>query len=129
MNKFIVKHSLLFALILTACGPVVTPLASTGTPVPSALFSATPTQRVVSPIPATDTAVPPTPTVTPTQRPLTLGPDVIHARANPQGTGAYDFPAIRTLPEALWQKRFDGNNLLSTPFLAQGVLYVGVQRK
>lgn len=61
----------------------------------------------------------PTPTTTPGP-----DPDIVLFRANPQRTGLYSFPAIRTQPQVKWQTKVS-NTWLMPPLLADGILYTG----
>lgn len=56
----------------------------------------------------------------------TPAPDqnIILFRANPQRTGVYTFPGIRTQPEVKWQTKVS-NTWLMPALLADGILYAG----
>jgi outer membrane protein assembly factor BamB len=72
---------------------------------------------------AAQTTAAPEVTSTPTKIP-TLQSDIILFRANPQRTGVYSFPAIRTQPQVQWQAKIS-NTWLMPPLLAEGILYTG----
>jgi eukaryotic-like serine/threonine-protein kinase len=59
----------------------------------------------------------PSPTAAPDQ-------NIILFRANPQRTGVYSFPAIRTQPDVKWQTKVS-DTWLMPPLLADGILYTG----
>jgi eukaryotic-like serine/threonine-protein kinase len=65
----------------------------------------------------------PLPTITSSPIPM---PDqyIVLFRANPQRTGVYSFPAMRTQPEVKWQTKVS-NTWLMPPLLADGILYTG----
>jgi eukaryotic-like serine/threonine-protein kinase len=63
--------------------------------------------------------------IIPTSSPApTPDPNIILFRANPQRTGVYSFPAIRTQPDVKWQTKVSGTWLMP-PLLADGILYTG----
>lgn len=63
----------------------------------------------------------------PTAQSIALGSNVTHYQANPQRTGAYDYTAIRSMPEIKWEKRMTFSSSLGSPLYADGVLYVSSQ--
>jgi outer membrane protein assembly factor BamB len=69
----------------------------------------------------------PLPTPGPTISPLpveTASPEITLYRGNPQRTGVFDFPAIRSLPDIKWQTKVSSTWLMP-PVLADGTLYTG----
>lgn len=58
---------------------------------------------------------------------IALGPNLTHYQADPQRTGAYEFAALRTMPDVKWQKSMASSASLGSPLYADGVLYVSSQ--
>lgn len=102
---------ILFFLFLVGCtSSAETPAATQPPMIPSPVPS--PTAEVIS---------------SPTSVQVSLGPNVIHYRADPQRTGAYDFPGIRTTPQIEWQKQMLASASLGSPVYADGTLYLSAQ--
>jgi len=57
--------------------------------------------------------------------PPAFDPDIILYRGNAQRTGIYDFPAIRTQPDLLWQTDPTHLTYFDNLLLHDGVLYIG----
>ena len=68
------------------------------------------------------TAAPHISTVTPPSP--TMEGDIVLYRGNPQRTGVYNLPAIRTQPEVQWQTKVN-STLLTSPLVVGDNLYVG----
>ena len=80
----------------------------------------------------TTTLLPMTSISDPTKAPATSVPvpfdfNVTHAFGGPQRTSAYDFSAIRELPDVLWTKPLGSSASIGAPVFVDGVLYVGTQ--
>lgn len=69
----------------------------------------------------TETQITPT---SPASFSLTPDPSIILTRGNPQRTGVYPSPAIRTQPQVRWQVKA-GSSLMTPPLVADGMLYSG----
>jgi eukaryotic-like serine/threonine-protein kinase len=96
----------LLALVLTTCNST------------SSLPADTPSPKSTNTLPA------PTPVASGVLLQPSFGPSTVLYGANPQRTGLYDLPAIRRLPEVLWETAL-GSDLMGTPLYAEGVVYIG----
>jgi eukaryotic-like serine/threonine-protein kinase len=72
-------------------------------------------------LPTTTHAIDPTSTLAPTED---ASIDITLYRGNPQRTGVFDFPAIRSEPSVKWQTKVSSTWLMP-PVLADGTLYTG----
>lgn len=100
---------LLFIILLTSCG------SGNGTP---ANIDLTATADQATQIYLCSTAAPPT--LTPSPAPNSS--QIVLFRGNPERTGVYAAPAMRSEPQIRWQTRL-ASTLLAAPLVADGLLY------